>query len=50
MIEKIRQWWKNQNSTTQAFIFLIVILIIGIIIRWDFIAETVTRSFDFLKK
>ena len=28
MIKKIKEWWKRQNSTTQAFIFLIVILII----------------------
>lgn len=49
MIEKIKEWWQNQSSTTQGFIILIVFLIIGIIIRWDFIMESVGNGFDFFK-
>lgn len=49
MIEKIKEWWNNQSSTTQVFLVLIVFLIIGIIIRWDFIMEGVSNSFEFFK-
>lgn len=49
MIEKIKEWWQGQSSTTQGFIILIVFLIIGIIIRWDFIMESVGNGFDFFK-
>lgn len=50
MINKIKEWWKKQSTTTQAFIILIFFLTIGIIIRWDFIAESVSNSFNFFKK
>lgn len=49
MIDKIKEWWKSQSSTTQVFLVLILFLIIGIIIRWDFISESVSNGFDFLK-
>ena len=49
MIEKIKEWWNNQSSTTQVFLALIVFLIIGIIIRWDFIMEGVGNGFEFFK-
>ena len=49
MLEKIKGWWHSQSSTTQAFLVLIVFLIIGIIIRWDFIMEGIGNGFEFFK-
>ncbi len=49
MIEKIKEWWGKQTPTAQIFMVLVVILIIGIIIRWDFIIESVGNGFDFFK-
>jgi hypothetical protein len=49
MIDKIKEWWSRQTSTTQAFLALIIFLIIGIIIRWDFIMESIGNGFEFFK-
>lgn len=49
MIEKFKEWWGKQTPTAQVFMVLVVILIIGIIIRWDFIIESAGNGFDFFK-
>ncbi len=40
--------FKESNPTVKAFIVIGILLIIGIILRWDFIIEEVSKSFDFL--
>ena len=42
--------FKAQSPTTQGFIIVAVLLIIGIIIRWRFILEEVMRGFRFFSK
>lgn len=44
---KIADWYKNQNQTTKAFIWIGVIAVIGIILRWDYVIEHIKRGFDF---
>lgn len=39
--------FKEQTPTVKAFIVLMVILIIGIILRWDTIISEVERGFNY---
>lgn len=39
--------FKNLSYTTKGFIILIILVIIGIIIRWPTIKEEVKRGFGF---
>lgn len=47
MFKKIVDWYKSQSSTTKGMIILGIVLVIGIIIRWDYIIEHIKRGFDF---
>lgn len=47
---KLVAGFKNLPPITQGLIILGVVLIIGIIIRWDYILTEVKRGFDFLNK
>jgi len=44
---KIADWYKKQNDTVKAFIWIALICIIGIILRWDAIIDGITRGFKF---
>ncbi len=50
MIDKITKWYHKQSPTTKGFIWIGIILIIGIILRWDYVIDNVLRSFKFLNK
>ncbi len=45
---KLRNWYTAQTPTTKGFIWIGILLIIGIIIRWDYISEKVISSFGIL--
>lgn len=45
---KLKDWYSAQTPTVKGFIWMGVILIVGIIIRWDYISERVVSSFGFL--
>ncbi|MBQ3175148.1 MAG: hypothetical protein IJB58_04175 [Bacteroidales bacterium] len=45
--KKISDWFNNLSPTSQGMIVLGIILIIGIIIRWDYILDEVMRGFGF---
>ncbi len=49
-MKKIVQWYRSQSDTTKAFIWLGIICIIGIIIRWDYIVQMASRGFSFYSK
>lgn len=42
--------FKAQSPTTQGFIIVGILLIIGIIVRWKFILEEMARGFSFFSK
>lgn len=42
--------FKTLTPTTQGFIVVGILLIIGIIIRWKYIMEEITRGFNFFNK
>lgn len=50
MFRKIGEWYKRQTDFTKVSIWLILALVIGIIIRWNYIIGGASRGFDFLKK
>jgi hypothetical protein len=50
MIEKIVEKFKKLTPNVQGFIILIFLLIIGIIIRWDYVIDNIIRGFKFFSK
>ena len=44
-LSKIKNWYTAQTPTAKGLIWIGVILIIGIIIRWDYISDRVMSSF-----
>ena len=39
------KWFKKQNTNVKLMIILIILFVIGIIIRWDYISGEITDSF-----
>ncbi|MBO7278922.1 MAG: hypothetical protein J6U70_04895 [Bacteroidales bacterium] len=50
MIKKLVTWYKEQTPTTQGMIWMGLLLIVGILLRWDYIFETIKRSFGFFSE
>lgn len=46
--KKLKNWYSEQTSTTKGFIWIGLLLIIGIILRWDYISKEVVAAFGFL--
>ena len=46
-LKKISEGFNNLSPTAQGMIVLGIVLIIGIILRWDYILEEVKRGFGF---
>lgn len=47
MFERFSKWYKEQSSTTKCFLWMILLLILGIILRWDYISENLIKGFSF---
>ena len=47
---KLAQWYKDLTPTAKSMVWLSILLIIGIIIRWDATMEGIERCFGFFKK
>lgn len=46
--KRLKNWYSEQTPTTKGFIWMGVLLIIGIILRWDYISKEVVAAFGFL--
>ena len=46
-IKKIVEGFNNLTPTAQGMIILGILLVIGIIIRWDYIVGEIGRGFNF---
>lgn len=44
---KIADWYRNLSPTAKGLIWVGVIAVIGIILRWDYIIDHVKRGFEF---
>jgi ABC-type nitrate/sulfonate/bicarbonate transport system permease component len=42
--------FSERSNTEKVFIIIIIIVVIGIILRWGFIKSEVERSFNFFNK
>lgn len=40
------KWFKNQNSTVKGMVILALLMIIGIILRWDYITKELSITFN----
>lgn len=49
MLKKIKQWYSEQTDTTKALIWIGIIAIIGIILRWNVIIDGIGRGFSFYR-
>ena len=47
MFEKVNKWYAAQTATTKALIWIGLIAIIGILIRWDAVVAGVKHGFGF---
>ena len=47
LFQKIKTWYSAQNDTTKALLWIGLIAIIGIIIRWDAVVAGVKHGFGF---
>lgn len=47
MFKKIKEWYFRQNETTKAFVWIGLICILGIIIRWNAVVEGISKGFSF---
>jgi hypothetical protein len=50
MFHKIKNWYNGQSQTTKAFIWVAVLLIIGIVLRWNHIIDNIISGFNFFKQ
>ena len=50
MFKQIKEWYQRQSDTTKAFIWIGLICIIGIIIRWKAVVAGIARGFQFYSK
>ena len=49
MIKKLIERFKNLTPTAQGLIILGIILVIGIIFRWEYIVSEIARGFNFFE-
>jgi len=49
MFSKIKEWYSAQTDTTKALIWIGIIAVIGIILRWNVIIEGIEKGFAFYK-
>ena len=47
MFEKIKPWYTAQSDTTTAFIWIGLVALVGILLRWDAVVEGVKHGFGF---
>lgn len=47
MFTRLKEWYKSQPEMVRYSIWLGLILIIGIIIRWDFVRDGICRGFAY---
>lgn len=47
MLKKLKNWYKEQSDSTKAFIWIGIVAVVGIILRWNFVIEQVAKGFRF---
>lgn len=47
MFRKIKEWYSAQSDSVKAMLWIGIVCIAGIILRWDAVLEGVKKGFDF---
>ncbi len=47
---KIIKWYRELSDFTRGSLVVILLLIAGIILRWDYIIEGIIRGFKYISK
>ena len=47
LFQKIKTWYAAQTDTTKALIWIGLVAIIGILIRWDAVVAGIKHGFSF---
>jgi len=47
MFDKIKSWYSRQTDTTKALLWIGLIAVIGILIRWNAVVEGIKHGFNF---
>ncbi|MCF0166354.1 MAG: hypothetical protein HUJ89_04195 [Bacteroidales bacterium] len=50
MFRKIKEWYKAQSDTTKGLLWLSLFLIIGIILRWNYIIQRIADGFHYYSR
>jgi len=50
MFRKLFTWYKEQPDTVKGAIWLGIILIIGIILRWDYVIDGISKGFGYYSR
>lgn len=46
-MKKIIEWYKSQSDTVKALVWIGVISVIGIILRWEYVVDSISKGFNF---
>ncbi|MBP9992396.1 MAG: hypothetical protein KBS73_03045 [Bacteroidales bacterium] len=49
-MKKILDWYRSQSDTSKAFIWLSLICVIGVILRWEYVVEMISNGFSHYSK
>ena len=47
LFQRIKTWYAAQNDTTKAFVWIGLVALIGILIRWNAVVEGIKHGFSF---
>ena len=47
LFHKIKTWYSAQTDTTKALLWIGLVAVIGILIRWDAVIEGIKHGFSF---
>ena len=48
--EKIKHWFSGLSETQKGYLILIILLIIGIVLRWNYIIDNIIKGFNYFSK
>lgn len=48
--KKIIKWYAGLTEMQQGYIILIVLLVIGIILRWNYIIDNIIKGFNYFSR
>ncbi|MCI2082311.1 MAG: hypothetical protein LKK19_05535 [Bacteroidales bacterium] len=50
MFKKIGEWYRKQSDFVKVSIWIGILLIIGIIIRWNYVKDGIMKGINFYNK